>query len=129
MAPLFPGVRFPTLGLPVGVFLALFVLASAALPLSAQNSELRTVRGTVTDKSDAPANSAVVYLKNTRTLTVKTYISEDRGEYHFSGLDPNADYELHAENDGQTSGNHTVSSLDGRKEFVVTLKLDKDKKK
>jgi hypothetical protein len=28
-----------------------------------------------------------------------------------------------------TSGNRTVSSLDGRKEISVTLKIDKDKKK
>jgi hypothetical protein len=105
-------------------------LAWAAAPGRAQNpSELRTVRGTVTDKSEAPVASAVVYLKNTRSLTIKTYISEERGEYHFSGLDPNADYEIHAETSDQTSANHTVSSLDGRREFVVTLKLDKEKKK
>ena len=105
-------------------------LAWAAAPGHAQKvSELREVRGTVIDKSDAPIASAVVYLKNTRTLTVKTYISEDKGDYHFSGLDPNADYEIHAEHDDLTSANHTVSSFDARKAFVVTLKLDKDKKK
>src|ERR1041385_3328712 len=69
----------------------------------AQNGSLRTVRGTVTDRTDAPIGSAVVYLKNARTLTVKTYISEDQGDYHFSGLDPNADYEIHAEHGDQTS--------------------------
>ena len=59
-------------------------LSWAAVAGRAQrSSELRSVRGTVIDKSDAPTASAVVYLRNTRTLTVKTYISEDRGEYHF----------------------------------------------
>ena len=102
----------------------------AAVPGYAQKaSELRTVEGTVIDKSEAPVGSDVVYLKNLRTLTVKTYISEDKGDYHFSGLDPNVDYELHAEQGDRTSANHTVSSLDSRKDFVVTLKLDKDKKK
>lgn len=102
----------------------------AAVPGYAQKaSELRTVEGTVIDKSEAPVGSAVVYLKNLRTLTVKTYISEDKGDYHFSGLDPNANYELHAEQGDRISANHTVSTLDSRKDFVVTLKLDKDKKK
>ena len=113
-----------------GLLALALALGWAAAPARAQKaSELREVRGTVIDKSEAPIASAVVYLKNTRTLTVKTYISEDQGEYHFSGLDPNADYEIHAEHDDQISANHTVSSLDARKAFVVTLKLDKDKKK
>ena len=115
--------------LPFGLLLVAVTLVWAALPGRAQNpSELRSVRGTVTDKGDAPTSSAVVYLKNVRTLSVKTFISEDGGAYHFTGLDPNADYEIHAEHNDQMSANHTVSSLDGRKEFVVTLKLDKQKK-
>jgi len=72
---------------------------------------------------------AIVYLKNVRTLTVKTYISDDSGQYRFSGLDPNVDYEMHAEHDDQTSANHTVSSFDSRKDIVVSLKVDKAKKK
>jgi hypothetical protein len=81
------------------------------------------------DKAENPMSGAVVYLKNNRTLTVKTYISDDMGQYRFSGLDPNADYEMHAEHDDQTSSNHTVSSFDSRKDIVVSLKVDKEKKK
>jgi hypothetical protein len=104
--------------------------AFTAGPVVAQDgSQLRGVSGVVFDKSENPVVSAVVYLKNARTLTVRTYISGSKGEYHFSGLDPNADYEIHAEHDDMTSGNRTVSSLDGRKEISVTLKIDKDKKK
>jgi hypothetical protein len=106
----------------------LFVLFFTALSAGAQ-SELRTVRGAVLDKSENPVVSAVVYLKNVRTLTIKTYISDRSGEYRFSGLDPNVDYELHAENDSFSSNTRTVSSLDGRKDIVISLKLDKEKKK
>jgi hypothetical protein len=109
------------------------VAGPAASPTLAQNgsptSELRGISGTVCDKNEAPITSAVVYLKNVRTLTVRTYISGDKGEYHFSGLDPNVDYEIHAEHEDQTSANHTLSSLDGRKEMTFTLKVNKDKKK
>jgi carboxypeptidase family protein len=113
------------------MLLALFLgLAFAASPVIAQGgSQLRGVSGIVFDKNENPVSSAVIYLKNTRTLTVRTYISGDNGEYHFSGLDPNADYEIHAEHDDMTSSNHTVSSLDSRKEMNVTLKIDREKKK
>jgi hypothetical protein len=92
-------------------------------------SELRTVRGAILDKAENPVSSAVVYLKNVRTLTVRTYISDRSGEYRFSGLDPNVDYEVHAESESMTSSTRTVSSFDSRKDIVISLKLDKEKKK
>jgi Carboxypeptidase regulatory-like domain len=106
----------------------LLVLVLLALSAGAQ-SELRTVRGAVLDKAENPVASAVVYLKNVRTLAVKTYISDRSGEYRFSGLDPNVDYEVHAESESMTSNTRTVSSLDSRKDIVISLKLDKEKKK
>jgi hypothetical protein len=105
----------------------------AAGPVRAQDgspsSGLRGVTGVACDKNENPIASAVVYLKNNRTLTVRTYITGDKGEYHFSGLDPNVDYEIHAEYNDMTSANHTVSSLDSRKAMNVTLKINKEKKK
>ena len=107
---------------------ALVVLALLGLPAWAQ-SELRTVRGAVLDKAENPVVSAVVYLKNVRTLAVKTYISDRSGEYRFSGLDPNVDYEVHAETESLTSNTRTISNFDSRKDIVISLKLDKEKKK
>jgi hypothetical protein len=91
-------------------------------------SELRTVRGTVVDKDEAPVDSAVVYLKNVHTDDIITHISDPDGEFRFSGLDINTDYEIHAEREGMTSASRAISSFDTRKEFVVTLKLDHTKK-
>jgi carboxypeptidase family protein len=113
----------------VGSCGVLFLFVFLALPGAAGQAELRTVRGAVLDKAENPVPSAVVYLKNVRTLAVKTYISDRTGEYRFSGLDPNVDYEVHAESDNMTSNTRTVSSLDGRKDIVISLKLDKEKKK
>jgi Carboxypeptidase regulatory-like domain len=125
----------PPAALP-GALLAIIVLSGTLLfsasPARAQKdsqSDLRAVRGVVIDKAENPVVGAIVYLKNVRTLTVKTYISDDSGQYRFSGLDPNVDYEMHAEHDDQTSANHTVSSFDSRKDIVVSLKVDKAKKK
>jgi hypothetical protein len=114
--------NFPSFG-------ALLLLALLAIPVWAQQSELRTVRGAVLDKTENPVSSAVVYLKNVRTLAVKTYISDRSGEYRFSGLDPNVDYEVHAESEIMSSNTRTISSFDTRKDIVISLKLDKEKKK
>ncbi len=92
-----------------------------------RQAQLRTVRGSVLDKQENPLPTGVVYLKNLRTLTVKTYIADDAGHYRFSGLDPNVDYEIHAEHQDRTSAKRTVSTFDSRKEIVLNLKVDRKK--
>ena len=103
------------------------VVGSVAAQDKKREAQLRTVRGTVVDKQDDPVASGVVYLKNLRTASVKTYIADDAGQYRFSGLDPNVDYEIHAEHRELTSATRTVSSFDSRKDIVINLKVDKKK--
>src|ERR1700694_4753546 len=111
-----------------GLALTLLLLASLAAAQDAKHeSQLRSVHGVVTDKSDTPIPGAVVFLKNTRTNAVRSYIADETGNYRFSGLDPNTDYELHAEKDGAKSPTRTISSFESRKELVVNLKLDTKK--
>jgi len=116
--------------------LALFGAALPALSASAitgqqpdpkKEAQLRTVHGVTMDKSESPIPSAVVFLKNTRSNAIRSYISDTEGNYRFSGLDPNTDYEVHAEKDGAQSNTRTISSFDSKKEIVVNLKLDKKK--
>lgn len=97
----------------------------AATPSYAQQSEQRTVQGKVVDKSDAPVKGAVVYLKDDRTLAVKSYISGDGGTYRFGQLTQNTDYELWAESDGKKSGTKTISSFDNKNQFYIDLKISK----
>jgi Carboxypeptidase regulatory-like domain len=92
-----------------------------------KESQLRTVRGTVVDKDEAPVETAVVYLKNVRTQDITTHLSEKDGQFRFSGLDLNVDYEIHAEHEGWISSSRSVSNFDNRKEYVVTLRLDHKK--
>jgi len=108
------------------VTLPLAILLAVSLAMAQGDS--RTLRGTVIDKNENPLASAVVHLKNVRTMSVRTYITDTAGTYRFSGLDPNVDYELHAETDNLTSTPRTISSFDTRKEIVVPLKVDKEKK-
>jgi hypothetical protein len=92
-----------------------------------REAQLRTVRGVVADKSDSPVSGSVVFLKNMRTNAVRSNYTDETGSYRFSGLDPNADYELHAEKEGAKSQTRTVSSFDSRKDIVLNLKIDKKK--
>jgi hypothetical protein len=85
--------------------------------------QLRTIHGSVIDKNENPVPSSVVYLLNVKTQSVKSYIADDSGNYRFSGLDPNADYEVHAEHGDFTSSTRTVSSFDSRRDIEITLKL------
>lgn len=106
----------------MAVCLALFCYAARA-----QNAQLRTVHGEVVDKSDNPAPASVVYLLNNKTQAVRTYFADDKGEYHFSGLDPNVDYEIHAEHGNMASSVRKISSYDSRRDIDVTLKLTHEK--
>ena len=72
---------------------------------------------------DTPAPTSVVYLMNAKTQAVRTYIADDAGNYRFSGLDPNVDYQIHAEHNDSASSTHTISSFDTRKDISLTLKL------
>ena len=93
-----------------------------------RESQLRTVHGVVSDKlSENPVPSSVVFLKNTRTNAVRSYITDEEGNYRFSGLDPNTDFQIHAEKDGAKSATHTISSFDSKKEIVLNLKIEKKK--
>jgi hypothetical protein len=117
--------------LALGLQLAL----SSAIPAAAQTkqekkaeAELRTLHGSVIDKDENPIASGVVYLMNAKTQEVRTYIADEQGNYRFSGLDPNVDYEIHAEHEGLTSSTRTLSSYDSRKDIEMTLKIIHPKK-
>jgi protocatechuate 3,4-dioxygenase beta subunit len=116
--------------------LSLFLLAMLALcaatTTAAQDNkgeaQLRTVHGTAVDAGDNPIPSAIVYLVNSKTQSVKTYIADESGNYRFSGLDPNVDYEVHAEHEDLTSATRTVSSFNSSRDIQVVLKVSHKKK-
>ncbi len=83
----------------------------------------RVVKGIVTDENDMPLNQAVVQLKNTRTLDVRSYYVRDDGRYYFSGLDLNTDYEVRAFLDGYQEKTRRVSAFDDRMELFYQLEL------
>ena len=84
----------------------------------------RMLTGKVLDHHDNPLPDAVVYLANTRTRAVKSYIIGADGAYHFPELSPNIDYEVYAQFKGQKSDTKTVSQFDDRKLVNIVLHID-----
>jgi len=109
----------------VAVILLLVGLAVAASPPGGQRGDnSRVLTGKVMDRQDAPLPNAVVYLTNTRTRAVKTYIVAQDGSYRFPSLSPNIDYEVYAQYNGRKSDTKTVSSFDNRQQVNINLKID-----
>jgi len=101
----------------------LMEMLAAGNPAPKNEPETRTLTGQVTDKADAPVSGAVVYLQNARTQQVKTFITDDKGNYRFSFLSPNVDYQVRAEYQGHKSDTKTLSSFDSRSNVVMHLKI------
>jgi Carboxypeptidase regulatory-like domain len=108
---------------------ALGVAATFALALVpataayADEPQARSLQGQVMNAQEAPLADAIVYLKNTKTLAVKTFIAGKDGSYRFNALSPNIDYEVYAEHNGRRSDTKTLSSFDSRKSATINLKV------
>jgi hypothetical protein len=106
---------------------ACLVVMFFASALLGQNDDtgIRSVQGVVTDASGKPVAGAVVQLKDTKSLQIRSFLTEADGSYHFSGLSTNVEYELEAKKDGVTSGKKTLTVFNTTKAATVNLKLKK----
>jgi hypothetical protein len=102
----------------------LFVTCAAAhaAPDKKDKNQGRLLYGKVLDRQDNPLVNAVVYLTNTRTHAVKTYIVGQDGTYRFPGLS-NVDYEVYAQYNGRKSDTKSVSQFDDRSQVYVDLRI------
>lgn len=107
--------------------LSTFLLASPAPQLFGRDTKkdkTRLLTGKVLDSGDNPLPNAVVYLTNTHTRAVKTYIVGADGTYRFPALQPTTDYEVYAQFENRKSGTKTVSQFDDRPQVYISLKVD-----
>ena len=108
--------------------LAVLLLCAPAMFAQKKKAEnTRSVQGTVTVADGSLVNGAVVQLKNTKTLQIRSFITKDDGTYHFYDLSPDIDYELKADYQGASSNAKTLSSFDSRKQTTLNLKLNPKK--
>jgi hypothetical protein len=90
-----------------------------------EDETVRSVQGLVSSSSDQPVEGAVVKLKDTKTLSVRSFITPGDGTYRFHGLNTNVDYQIWADYKDLTSDQKTLSVFDSRRQAVINLKLDK----
>jgi hypothetical protein len=79
--------------------------------------------GKVLDGDDNPLPDAVVYVTNTRSRAVKTYIVGKDGAYRFPALTSAVDYEVYAQFNGHKSDTKSVSQFDDRSQVYLILKI------
>lgn len=115
---------------PAIFFLAMFLAPVFFLPIAAHatpdkkdQQQGRLLYGKVLDQHDNPVPNAVVYLTNSRTHAVKTYIIGEDGTYRFPGL-ATVDYEVYAQYNGHKSGTKSVSQFDDRPQVYIDLRIN-----
>ena len=110
------------------LFASTLALAQWPVPQFYQAKEkapqTRTLTGMVSNQHGNPLSDSVVYLTNTRTMGVKTYIVGNDGMYRFPSLSPNIDYQVYAQFKSRKSDTKTLSSFDSRPNAVINLRLD-----
>jgi hypothetical protein len=94
-----------------------------APPQSTKVPELRTIGGVVYSKTGAPIQGAVVYLQDSKSLVVKSYLSDAQGEFHFRRLSTSADFDLWAELNGERSKTKNISQFNSKTDLNFKLRL------
>ena len=90
-----------------------------------EDTTVRSVEGSVRGPDDEALEGAVVKLKDTKSLQIRSFITKPDGTYHFHGLNPNIDYELRADYKGASSDSKTLSVFDSRRKAIINLKINK----
>jgi len=111
----------------VAVLLLAGAPASFAQGKKKGEDQNRSVKGAVRAADEQTVTGAVVQLKNTKTLQVRSFITKEDGTYYFLGLSPDIEYELKADFQGASSGTKSLSPFDSRKEAIINLKLNPKK--
>jgi hypothetical protein len=102
---------------------SLLLLAGAA----AQNVKFKTLDGKVLGNDDVPLPSAIVYLQDSRSNNIRTFIATDDGSYRFGQIAPDVDYTVWAKYKGANSSTKTISAYDSRKQLTIDLHIKTDK--
>lgn len=110
------------------LFLALelaVVLSQIVSPMYAEKNltPTKTIRGHVARIDGSSVSGAKVFVRNSKKETTTVLVTDEEGLYSIHGLDPELDYQVHAEYGTLRSKVFTVSSMLRRFENLLNLRL------
>jgi hypothetical protein len=108
----------------LAVLLFLLMAASAAV---AQNRAFKSLEGKVFGNDEAPLAGAIVYLQDSKTTNIRSFIATADGTYRFGQVSPDVDYQVWAQYKEVKSPTKTVSSFDSRKQVTIDLHIKTNK--
>ncbi len=107
----------------VVLVIAVLSCATSAVANAEADETSRSVEGKVSDASGKIVAGAVVQIKDTKSLQIRSFITQSDGAYRFLGLSSETDYELSASYAGATSKTRTLTVFNNQKKAVIDLKL------
>ena len=103
--------------------LLIFVIFCSVLS-HANAAQTRIVRGKVVTGEGKPVAGAVVQLKDLRTLAIRSFVTQENGQFEFSGVDSDQAYEVRAHYRKYWGDPQTVTRFDSSKVVELTLSVD-----
>lgn len=105
------------------------LIFQCALLAGVHDPAQRKIEGTVCYRGGEPAAQAGVQLEDQVTLQVISSITDRDGRFHFTGLNPDRDYQVRATKKGYWSRPHHISKFSSRAIETVHLELRPSKDK
>ena len=88
-----------------------------------KSENTRSLEGAVLNPAEDLVEGAVVQLKDSKTLRIRSYVTLEDGKYRFHGLSTETDYEVKATHQGRASKTRRLTVYDSRKKATIDLKL------
>ncbi|TCK72673.1 carboxypeptidase-like regulatory domain-containing protein [Acidipila rosea] len=104
----------------VMLLLAVFLLPGMA---GAQGGAMKSVEGRVVNNDETPVADAIVYIQDSKTNNIRSFISTKDGSFRFGQLSTDADYHVWAEYKGKKSDTKVISSFSSKLKNVIELKI------
>lgn len=103
--------------------LPVLIMALVSVFAIAEKTTTKTLQGKVFGSGDIPLSGAIVYLEDSKTNDIRSFISTSDGSYRFGQLSTDTDYQVWAQFKNAKSATRPVSSYDSRTEVFIDLHI------